>query len=518
MPLAGKLVKPIIVRYLDAAGRQVPKGTPGARQVREVAKKWYAVGVPGWPPGKRVPLARHKKTAEAFLDRLVKKAFAEKHGTATPAEKYQEHNARPLAEHLDAYRRELASRGPSAKHVSQTCDRIKALIDGCGFRTIPDMESESVVEWLAELQRDKAPAELPAGVDGFRPGDVAAMLAVSYQALNKMAKRAGVRPTGKGRASRYPRAAVELLLRRAARGASVQTAHFYLSAFKGFCRWLVEDDRMAKNPIRRLRVGDPELDRRHNRRELPVEDLLRLMEATRTSGTTFRGLTAADRHAIYLTAAGTGFRAGELASLRPESFDFSDDVAKVTIPAKAAKNRKRATLPLQADVAATLRLYLRGRPTGSPVWPGTWAKAAADMLRIDLQAAGVPYEVHGPDGAEYADFHSLRHSFITLLARSGVAPKEAQQLARHSDIRLTLDRYTHTEAAALAASVARLPALVGTVPVVGAEPVSLSAEEYAGLVSLAAAGLILSGFSCTKVAQATATDGDESGQSGTAAA
>jgi hypothetical protein len=40
------------------------------------------------------------------------------------------------------------------------------------------------------------------------------------------------------------------------------------------------------------------------------------------------------------------------------------------------------------------------------------------------------------------DFHALRNQFISDLARGGVHPKEMQQLARHSTITLTLDRYT----------------------------------------------------------------------------
>src|SRR6185436_10818325 len=33
-------------------------------------------------------------------------------------------------------------------------------------------------------------------------------------------------------------------------------------------------------------------------------------------------------------------------------------------------------------------------------------------FRLDLDAAGIPYAVDGPDGLLYADFHALRHSFI----------------------------------------------------------------------------------------------------------
>jgi hypothetical protein len=43
----------------------------------------------------------------------------------------------------------------------------------------------------------------------------------------------------------------------------------------------------------------------------------------------------------------------------------------------------------------------------------------------------------------YADFHSNRHTFITNLERSGVSPRRAQSLTRHSDIRLTMGVYTH---------------------------------------------------------------------------
>jgi len=47
-------------------------------------------------------------------------------------------------------------------------------------------------------------------------------------------------------------------------------------------------------------------------------------------------------------------------------------------------------------------------------------------------------------GGRYVDFHSLRHTTGTLLAASGVHPKVAQTLMRHSDINLTLSLYTHT--------------------------------------------------------------------------
>ena len=40
--------------------------------------------------------------------------------------------------------------------------------------------------------------------------------------------------------------------------------------------------------------------------------------------------------------------------------------------------------------------------------------------------------MEGPDGPEHADFHSLRHSYLTALGRSGVDLRVQQELAGHS--------------------------------------------------------------------------------------
>ena len=59
----------------------------------------------------------------------------------------------------------------------------------------------------------------------------------------------------------------------------------------------------------------------------------------------------------------------------------------------------------------------------------------------------------GPDGPLYADFHSLRHTFVSLLDQSGATLKEAMQLARHSDPRLTMARYGRAQRHDLAQTV-----------------------------------------------------------------
>ncbi len=56
-------------------------------------------------------------------------------------------------------------------------------------------------------------------------------------------------------------------------------------------------------------------------------------------------------------------------------------------------------------------------------------------------AVGIDCEDNGQGNI---DFHSLRHTTGSLLAASGVHPKVAQSILRHSDINLTMSIYTHT--------------------------------------------------------------------------
>jgi integrase len=203
-------------------------------------------------------------------------------------------------------------------------------------------------------------------------------------------------------------------------------------------------------------------DRRHDRQTLSVEQLTAILEAARASDRTFRGLSGDDRHALYLTAMSTGFRASELSTLSPESFDLDADPPTATISSAYTKNRQTAVQPLPADALEVLRGYMDGKPAGNPLWPGTWAEDGAEMLRIDLEPAGVPYVIDGPDGPLYADLHALRHSFIAMLDQSGATLKQAMQLARHSDPKLTAARYGRARMNDLGAVLDRMPSLVAS--------------------------------------------------------
>ena len=421
--------------FVNAAGRRVPPNTPGATKVTKESAKWYGQGVPGWPKGKRVPLATNRRVAEKMLADLV--SDAERGRVGIPTADLSRARLLDLIPEFEAAmglglasKNRAATKKPSPAQVTLNSGRVQELLAGCRFVTAADLN-------------DAAPAAL----------------------------------------ARY--LAGRLALPRRDGGLSAQTAEFYRKAAKRFAWWLAV---RKKAPVRAdlfddVAGFDPKHRRVHARRTCSPADLAALLDATRNAAGDYRGLLGEDRYFVYLVAFASGFRAGELAVLAPTNFALDHDPPLVVLGAHQTKNGKAARQPLPPAVAAQLRAYLSGRPAELPIWAGTWAEKPVKMLRADLKRAGVAYKVDTPDGPRYLDFHALRHSFVSALAAAGVGPKELQTLARHSDAQTTLNVYTHVGAGALGEAVARLP-------LPGADPNPLAAltrgELEAAVIGMAA--------------------------------
>ena len=397
-----------------ATDKRVNAGTPGA--VRKKSPTWWIRYYT--PDGKRHKVKGYtdKKATEAKAAELERRGIRLAEGIIEPSDV---HAKRPLAEHLADYLRYSAAKGNTGKHVADQQTRVQASLDGCRFVNVADVQPSAVLSFLDDLRKQ---------------------------------------------------------------GASIATANHYLTAVKGFTRWLWKDRRIGSDPLAGMsKLANGETDIRRERRELTPSEFSFLLESTRESCRAFRYLAGPDRFALYLTAAGTGLRAAELASLTPASFELESESPVVRAKALDTKNRKEAELPLTAEVADVLRGYLGGRPVDSPVWPGTWSNAAsAKMIRLDLKEARKKWlksiqddrqraEAEQSDFLTYrdaaglvADFHSLRHLYISRIVRSGATPKVAQKLARHCDIRLTLGRYAHAGLHDLTAAVDALPNMLPT--------------------------------------------------------
>lgn len=369
---------------------------------------------------------------------------------------------KPLADHLQDYRSHLEAKGNVLQHNLGTIANVNSMLTGCGFVFATDVNAARVAEWLNALRRGTAQTPIPDKAH-FTPSEAAALLGISLAAVRASIKRLNLSASGHGKARLYPRATVEALALNRSKGCSPATINHYIIAARGFFRWLVRSKRIGSNPIETLSLVNTSADIRRARRELSADQLRSLLTATRTSAKVYRGLTGEDRFHLYLLAAGTGIRASALSNLAPADFDLNTNSPVVTLAARFAKNRKAKIQPLPADVAEAMRDYLAGKPLNSPIWAGTWARQrkAADMLRIDLEASGIDYVTEGPDGPEYADFHSLRHTFLTLGGRSGIDLRTLQELAGHSKPELTA-RYSHRRLYDLAGAIEKLPNLVPT--------------------------------------------------------
>src|SRR5690606_30042075 len=118
----------------------------------------------------------------------------------------------------------------------------------------------------------------------------------------------------------------------------------------------------------------------------------------------------------------------------------------ITVAAAYSKRRRDDTLPLHASLVEALKPWLRHKAEGKKLWLASWnyrgMAKGAKMLRLDLKRSGIAY---ADSLNRVVDFHALRHTFITSLAKAGVHPLKAKELARHSTITLTMDVYSHLE-------------------------------------------------------------------------
>lgn len=216
-----------------------------------------------------------------------------------------------------------------------------------------------------------------------------------------------------------------------------KTYNHYVAAICQFCTWMVPK-RMAVNPLLGIEKMNTEVDVRHPRRALKPDEFQKLVKSARESRVLIQCYTGEERARIYTISYMTGLRRKEIASLTPRSFDLVSDPPTVTVEAACSKHRRKDVLPLHAEFVPMLSEWLSGEPD-EPVFPKLKNRRTWLMVKKDLERVGIPYQ--NEEGI--ADFHaSGRHTYITELLRNGTTLPEAKELARHTDVKLTM-KYTH---------------------------------------------------------------------------
>jgi integrase len=353
-------------------------------------------------------LARDAESAAAKL----------RSGLVDPKEfAYRDHGARPLAAHLDAYAAHLKDRGLTEAHIGLATGRVRravAIFRGAGLGEVEPANSSA-----AEL--DRAAARLAGWIAPARLSDLTTDRVQS--ALRRL--REG--------------------------GRSLATCNQYAAAICAFAKWCYDTHRLREYPLRGVERFNAKEDRRHDRRTISVEDLRRLVEVAHRRPR-FNRMSGTACALCYQLAASTGLRHSEIATITPASFNWK--APSVTIKAAYTKNGDPATLPLPGDLARDLAAYVATLAAGSPVFPLAKGEGA-EMLRVDLEAADIPYR---DAGGLVFDFHSLRCETATLADQAGVSPRVVQKLMRHSTLELT-GRYTRPRVVDIEAAASMLPSL-----------------------------------------------------------
>ena len=367
------------------------------------SRKWYAQYRDATGRIKRKPAFTDKGASLKLAQELEERAMRRKMGLPGSAESIFEE---PVDGLLDRFEKFLRSKNNTVYHCDQTMNRIKRLFEGAKVRSWGQINPTTVLSWLAtERERDAI---------------------------------------------------------------GIKTSNYYLVAVKEFCNWAVDDGIVAENPLRSAKAMNAEGDVRRKRRAIGADEFQRLIAAARMSGPV-QGMDGQERAILYIVAAWTGFRRGELASLRLSQIVLDGDSPAITVSAAYSKRRREDSIPLHPVVVEELKAWLAPKKLGNQdvvfalASSNGYLRYTSKMMAADLKTARAAWIAEAAndnereerekssflryqsDAVVYADFHANRHTFITNLVKVGIQPKLAQSLARHSDIRLTFNIYSHVE-------------------------------------------------------------------------
>ena len=373
--------------------------------------------------------AAERIAAKAESDALLRREFVIDSAT----ERYSLAAGLPIQEHVDEFLKVIEARQNTPKHVRTTRRHLEYLFENASVSSVSELSNSTITRAIGDLRTQ---------------------------------------------------------------GKSLRTCNSYLSSVKSFSKWLWEEKRVSDDSLASIKSFNEETDKRHLRREMSEDEIAFLLGFVEGYTTSRHNLSGTDRAMVYRLAMATGFRAEELRSLTLESFELDSESPTVSVEAAYSKRRRRDVQPLHPQMANLLRTWLRAKQDGEAVF----AKLPLDtarMIRKDLNAARGQWINDAEDeddqnsriksdflayedsNGRFADFHATRHTFISRIVNQGTSIKVAQELARHSTSRLTLDRYTHVRSDDVLQAISVLPNHVSTAPDDGAtEPPEKSLAPY----------------------------------------
>ena len=154
--------------------------------------------------------------------------------------------------------------------------------------------------------------------------------------------------------------------------------------------------------------------------------------------------------AIAMIMMNCGLRISEVAGLNVTDVVLTARKHELTV--RCGKNNKRRTVPINKDAADVLQDYLAahaGCEENAPLF------VSQQKVRLSVQSIDHVIRKLGKDAQVELSSHSLRHTFVTRLIRSGTDVVIAAELAGHSRLETTR-RYSLPTADAMISAVERL--------------------------------------------------------------
>jgi integrase len=205
-----------------------------------------------------------------------------------------------------------------------------------------------------------------------------------------------------------------------------KTLNEYLATLSAFWTWLRKQSRVIVNPFELVERTDTRGKERIQRRALSDAQAIQLLQV------------AGKNQLAYMLPLYAGLRRNEVKTLRWSNLVLGESGGLLRIHAAVNKNRKEQALPLHRELAEVLQ---QQKPADGKIDDLVLVNGVPKMkeFRQDLAKAGIPFL---DERGHRMDYHALRTTFITRLSTMKVHPRLAMELARHSDMRLTMKTYT----------------------------------------------------------------------------
>lgn len=209
---------------------------------------------------------------------------------------------------------------------------------------------------------------------------------------------------------------------------SAKTVRNYLQATSLFGDWLVQEEYIDSNPIRK--ISRPRLPKQLPK-HLSMDDAMKVLDWTKNYPYGYK-FEKKRGHAIIATFIYTGLRLEELRNLKVDEVDIESK----TLFVRSVKGGKDRMIPMTLSLIEILEEYLKERRRLKKTCPYFFTALRQDSEMGEHVIKRLVKKIRERSGIYFYP-HLLRHTFATLMLEGGCDLFSLSQMMGHSDIKTT---------------------------------------------------------------------------------